>query len=58
MIHFEWIDLFLSSKYLHIVNMLLVCVILLVLTVLARQALKKSKDPYSALASLICKGFF
>ena len=58
MIHFEWINLFLSSKYLHTVNMLLVCVLLLALTFLARQALKKSKDPTLPSARLSIKAFF
>ena len=42
MIHFEWLELlpFIGSHNLHIFNMLIVCVILLIFTVLARKTLK------------------
>lgn len=60
MIHFEWLNLlpFLDSGNLHIANMLLVCILLLLLTLGARRALKKSTDPLVPSASFSLKAFF
>ena len=46
MTHFEWLELlpFVGSHNLHIMNVLIVCVILLTLTVLARKALQNKKS--------------
>ena len=46
MIHFEWLELlpFIGSHNLHIINMLVICVVLLVFTVLARKVLRSKKS--------------
>ena len=60
MIHFEWLELlpFLDSKNLHIANMLLVCLLLSVLTICARWALKRAKDPLVPSRHFSIKAFF
>jgi len=46
MTHFEWLELlpFVGNHNLHIFNMLIVCLVLLFLTVLARKTLQKSEQ--------------
>lgn len=46
MTHFEWLELlpFIGSHNLHIVNMLIICLVLLILTVLARKTLQKPEQ--------------
>ena len=60
MIHFEWLELlpFLGSENLHIANMLLICFVLLILTFLARRALKKSENPLIPSGCFSIKAFF
>lgn len=60
MTHFEWLELlpFFNSKNLHIANMLLVCLVLSVLTVFARWALKRVKDPLLPSNRFSLKAFF
>ena len=60
MIHFEWLGLvpFLGDENLHIANMLLICFVLLLLTFLARRALKKSTDPLVLSHRFSIKAFF
>ena len=60
MIHFEWLELlpFLGSENLHIANMLLICFALLILTFLARRALKKSENPLIPSGCFSIKAFF
>ncbi len=58
--HFEWLELlpFLDGGSLHIANMLLICFVLLLMTVLARRALKKAKDPLVPSSRFSIKAFF
>ena len=60
MMHFEWLELlpFLKSDNLHIANLLLICSVLLLLTFLARQALKKSAEPLVPASRFSVKAFF
>jgi len=60
MVHFEWLELlpFVSGEYLHIANILLICLILLVFTLLAKRALKKSKEPFIPDGRFTIKAFF
>ena len=60
MVHFEWLELlpFVDGRNLHIANMLLVCILLLLLTIGARRALKKSTDPVIPSAHFSLKAFF
>ena len=58
--HFEWLELlpFLSSKNLHIANMLLIAVFLLLLLPLARRSIKKTKAPLAPSGVFGLKAFF
>ena len=58
--HFEWLELlpFLNAEHLHIANMLLICGGLLLLTLGARRALKKSPTPVVPSSRLSLKAFF
>ena len=60
MTHFEWLELlpFFDSKNLHIANMLLVCLFLSVLTICARWALRRSKDPLVPSRHFSVKAFY
>jgi len=60
MTHFEWLELlpFPGSNYLHIANMLVICFVLLLLSVIAGRALKISKDALVPAHCFSVKAFF